>query len=343
VALRLIADDLTGALDSAAPFAARRGAIPVTWADRTIAPDEDAALDTETRDADADTAAARASELARHLTGADPAFRKLDSVLRGHPAIEIAATIRGGGFRATVIAPAFPDLGRVMRAGRQFVRTAAGGWADTGVDLAAGLAAFGLKVRPSWPEGGGGIFLCDAERQDELAALAARGTGLERPVLWCGSGGLARALAGTVEPLPATEVLTAPVLVVIGTAHPVTAAQVSRLSTGPGPELRRLQLAPDTEPVLAREALHAFAARLAQAPRPASMLVSGGETLMAVCRALGCQSLMVEGEISPGLAVSRMIGGRWNEVRVVSKSGGFGSPDLLSLLFAHIGSKVAHA
>jgi uncharacterized protein YgbK (DUF1537 family) len=61
---------------------------------------------------------------------------------------------------------------------------------------------------------------------------------------------------------------------------------------------------------------------------PGTLIVAGGETLKAVCLALGAQALKVTGRIVPGLPRSLLQGGRWADVEVISKSGAFGVPDL---------------
>jgi D-threonate/D-erythronate kinase len=61
---------------------------------------------------------------------------------------------------------------------------------------------------------------------------------------------------------------------------------------------------------------------------PGTLIVSGGETLKGLCISLGTQSLLVAGEVAPGLPRSVMRGGRWDGVEIVSKSGAFGPPAL---------------
>ena len=73
-------------------------------------------------------------------------------------------------------------------------------------------------------------------------------------------------------------------------------------------------------------ALSGLALRL---PPPRCLFVSGGETLAALCAALGTDRLDHVGQFMPGLPVSVMVGGRWNGVRVASKSGAFGDELLL--------------
>jgi uncharacterized protein YgbK (DUF1537 family) len=62
---------------------------------------------------------------------------------------------------------------------------------------------------------------------------------------------------------------------------------------------------------------------------PRSLVVTGGATLFRLVRALGADSLLVQGELMPGIAVSRLQDGRWPGATVISKSGAFGAPDLL--------------
>ena len=47
---------------------------------------------------------------------------------------------------------------------------------------------------------------------------------------------------------------------------------------------------------------------------------------------LGAQALLCAGEILPGIARSTLEGGRWSGAVVVSKSGGFGSAEVLTRL-----------
>ena len=143
--LRLIADDLTGALDTAAQFTGRIGPLPVLL-DRTMpAPEGSYALDLSCRDRDQETAVAAAREAVRHFAGADLAFKKIDSLLRGHWAVELAGIVRSGMFRRIVLAPAFPAQGRVTRGGRQ-IRAQSGGEAVMIKDIAAELQRHGLSL-----------------------------------------------------------------------------------------------------------------------------------------------------------------------------------------------------
>ena len=64
-------------------------------------------------------------------------------------------------------------------------------------------------------------------------------------------------------------------------------------------------------------------------PPPGSLVVTGGATLFRLARRLAADALLVSGEAMPGVARSRLRGGRWASATVLSKSGAFGTPDLL--------------
>jgi uncharacterized protein YgbK (DUF1537 family) len=358
--LFLVADDLTGALDAAARFATPDAPVAVHWRRPDRRSEGGIALDAATRELGPVRARRRLAEL---LAGPshDPdrlLYAKLDSLLRGNAAAEIAVWLEAVAPRRCVIAPAFPFQGRVTRAGRQFFARD-GAWIPTATDLLADLRRLGVAVdlrRPgeAVPEG---VSLWDAETEADLERIAAAVETIDSTTLWCGSGGLAAALAARegVGRAPVGD-LARPILGFFGTDHPVTRDQlaacaevglgvsasdaatvdrVAALLAGPGCALVR----PELPVALARaEAARRieglFGDLAARLMPPATLIVAGGETLHGLCRALGVDRLRLEGELMPGVPVSRMSGGRFDGVRVVSKSGAFGTPDLLLRLTA---------
>lgn len=348
--VRVLADDLTGALDCAARFVGLTGPMPVFWkpprTHRVL--DGSGALDAGTREME-ETAARRLNRsLAWLLADSDIAFKKLDSLFRGSPAAEISACLRP--FDHCVIAPAFPFQGRVTRNGQQWVRQSGDGWRACGVDLLHGLLAMNVaatQCRPGDPPPPG-VSLWDAETEADLLCIVDAAARLPGRVLWCGSGGLAGALAGAVEPPPPP--LPRPVLALIGSDHPTSIAQLSaawahvhRIRTGSAAEaapvarwLERgaaavtMTLPPGIARAEARKCIAAgFAMLLDHIEPPGTLVIAGGETLRDVCDALGTERLEVDGEIVPGVPTSVLNGGRWDGVTVVSKSGAFGDAGLL--------------
>ncbi len=351
--LRLLADDLTGALDAGAEFVPSFGAIPCLWEPEAAAAPV-AVFDSGTRDLDAADAAARFARFAPVLAAADLAFLKVDSLLRGHGMAELAACLRGGAWHGAILAPAFPFQQRVTRGGRQFARDGQGNWFPVGPDLVAALAAYGIPARLGLAdEGFAGVCVCDAEDEGDLLQIVAIGRRWPQPPLWCGSGGLARALAGPAEAIDPAPVC-GPILGVFGSDQPATAAQlaacprwhlslsveaadhaaaVSERMAQSGCALVSFTLPTGTDRSAAATLISRAVSKLATTlPAPATLLCAGGETLRALCAALGTECLHITGALMPGVPRSRMQGGAWDGTEVISKSGAFGAPDLLHTL-----------
>ncbi|HWA44438.1 MAG TPA: four-carbon acid sugar kinase family protein [Hypericibacter adhaerens] len=356
--VRILADDLTGALDTGAQFTGRIGAVPVSLGEAVGR--ASLALDMATRDEPWATAQARLHRLDGFFAGADIAYWKIDSLLRGHTLQDIAAGMALGGYRSCLLAPAFPAQDRVTRGGIQLYRDRTGAWRPAGPSLPEALRALGVAARlvasPAEIDGEG-VLVCDAASDGDLAAIAAAGQALARRLegrlLWCGSAGLARAIAGM--PPPIVRPRLASMLIVVGSDHAQSRAQVARFAElfpaqhleidaiSPDPAARlgallkageaalvsfRLGLAAEPVEMMGR-IRQALAAFLPSVERPGGLIVTGGETLRAICEVLGAERLMVAGEVRAGIPASRLVGGRWDGLPVLSKSGAFGQAETL--------------
>lgn len=380
--LRILADDLTGALDSAAAFA---GDVPV-YLDRPESHDAAgysvAAVATGTRDVPLETLPARLAASLPWLTRADLAFKKIDSLLRGNTFAEVAYTARAGGFRRVVFAPAFPRQGRVTIDGRQAV-IPPGKSLNNREDVGAGspadaFAVFGLPTSPAEParDDALAVWIPDIRSDDELARVAARSLqGDTRGWLWCGSAGLAHAIAGARGMAPnarAPEVRPAapgPVVLISASRHPVVRRQWDIVRTaergavmvthGQQATLRAAframghgfdvamfdlsptrMLAPADAAALLRRQLDAI---VRQSPRPGALVVVGGDTLLALCRTAGAHALMASASPRLGWGCARLVGGVWDGIPCYSRSGAFGDPDDLSIMVQQVTSCAATA
>ena len=72
----------------------------------------------------------------------------------------------------------------------------------------------------------------------------------------------------------------------------------------------------------------------AHAPRPRTLVVVGGDTLLALCQALGASGLQSEVALDrSGWGCARMVGGRWDGLVCHTRSGAFGGPqDLIEVI-----------
>jgi uncharacterized protein YgbK (DUF1537 family) len=349
--LRLLADDLTGALDSAAEFVALTGPVHAFWRGAIPAGlPRNAALDSSTRELAAPQAAAIVSNLAHHLSEDSIAFKKIDSLIRGPTIAELAAA--AANWRHCVLAPAFPFQQRVTRAGRQYARHADGHWLPACGNLVAALQALGVVAQPGRLHAAlqPGITVFDAETDDDLGQIVATVRRCPQRVLWSGTGGLAQALAAG-RPAPVLAPLPRPILGLFGSDQSATMAQLTACgrhwtvlpdggsaSTGhltaslatTGVALASFDLPSGTPRQAAADHIAREIDLLIQTlDPPGTLIVAGGETLRSLCQSLGATSLEVQGRIVPGVPRSILRGGRWNGVSVVSKSGAFGHPHLL--------------
>ncbi len=344
--LRLIADDLTGALDTAAQFTGAIGSLPVLLDQTITAPDRSFALDLSCRDGDEKTAVGCTRDSLHCYANADLAFKKIDSLLRGHWAAELAEIVKSRMFRRIVLAPAVPAQSRLTRGGLQMLAQSS---CDPVLvkDIASELERHGVSSRGVDCE----VVVLDAERDTDLDAIVKR-FGNEPATLWCGAAGLARALAR--EPARAAQPLNQPHLVIVGSRHPVTLRQLevfgaarpdclAPMADEPGfvDRVRTtlevfgccvvLPALPSglTESEAAERIARGVERLAGQLPPLGGLTVIGGETFAGLCRVLKATRLRVEGEFLHGVPFSRMESGLWSGTFCASKSGAFGEPDWL--------------
>jgi D-threonate/D-erythronate kinase len=320
----LIADDLTGACDAAAPFAAAglRTLVPLDGA----APDADVlAFSTESRDVEPDEARRRLDRLAPLVRRIAPrvVFKKIDSTLRGNSGHETVAALDAFDCAAAVVTPAFPAMCRIVERGELRVTYDAG---FAPIDVREYLAAHGAACAHATlgaiadAIGLGARFVtADALCSADLDDLAAEILALDAQILWAGSAGLSTALASRLaRPAPRrVEPRRGPALFCIGSDHPVNVEQQRRLGDHPG--LR--PIARDAAPETVRALLAVF--------RPAALFLCGGDTAALVCRALDVRAIELHREFAPGIPLGILHGGPFDGVAVITKSGGFGAADSL--------------
>jgi uncharacterized protein YgbK (DUF1537 family) len=116
----VIADDLTGAMDTGVQFAGR-GLSTRVQLTTAPSPSADAViLSTESRQVDTPTAQTRAAAAARLLKGRH-IYKKIDSTLRGHVAAEVLAILEALAMVKAVVCPAVMEEGRSVRDGHLWV------------------------------------------------------------------------------------------------------------------------------------------------------------------------------------------------------------------------------
>jgi D-threonate/D-erythronate kinase len=270
----IVADDLSGAADCAIACAAAGVATFVIMdpkADVSVA--AAVSLDVNSRAMAAQDAGAAAVEAVQQLYGKSTRvlYQKMDSSLRGNWATELvhirqaAATILGQA-PFTIVAPAFPETGRVTINGHVFVNGTAledtDLWKQAGLtgsaDIQLLLTEAGLKVElatleqialgpealkmrlAKWIEADCDAVVCDAQTEDDLLTVATTSRMLAEKPLWVGSAGLMRALvrggerSGPPSSAPAWTMVGKPILAVVGSASSASHTQFDALAAQQG-------------------------------------------------------------------------------------------------------------
>ncbi|MBI2468781.1 MAG: four-carbon acid sugar kinase family protein [Candidatus Rokubacteria bacterium] len=349
------ADDLTGACDTGAPFAARGLATVVLLPDarRPASLPEVLVVDTESRGLAPEAARARARAAAARLASHRPGvlYKKVDSTLRGAVAAELVGALEGAGCGRTVLAPALPAQRRTVVDG--LLRVASRPAGETAVARDSRFPATGASVLallgPEGPHPATLVplatvrrgpeavrrrldrceasFVCDAETDTDLADLAAAVNGW--PGLLAGSAGFVGALAARLPRVPGRpHGLRRPLLVVAGSAHPVTRLQVARLEARGVPVLTPPPADTGDRATIV-QALADAARREIERGAPRTLLLTGGETAYSVCRTLGAAAIALGGELEPGVAFGVLLDGPFEGLAVITKAGGFGDADTL--------------
>lgn len=337
--LAIIADDLTGALDAAAPFAGR-GLATIVVANPSDLEEALAeapavlSVSTRSREITPDDAMREVARVVEALPSGVRLFKKVDSRLKGNIEAELSALPSG----RLLVLPAIPEFGRVVRGGGL-----EGFGVEKPVPIAAALGRH--AARAAIPDTG--------TREEMAKALAAAGD-----ALLVGARGLAEAMAATLPEgpvgcdLPPQRRAT----FVVGSRDPITLAQVEALrrahpdllhieapngladrqnSAGEAPPITLLQAVPGEAPASGKAVAAALAESLCHRCLAGRnmLLLTGGATAETVLEALAIRRMRLFGEFLPGMPVAQA-----GRLVLITKSGGFGAPDALQCVADAVGA-----
>jgi uncharacterized protein YgbK (DUF1537 family) len=362
----LVADDLTGAADAAAQFAA------VGWSahlllslDRGPEVMSDGpsllAVATALRAARDDEAAAGTAAAVRRLItlGCQRLYVKVDSTMRGSSAGQLRGALDAWATRhhgaIGVLCPAFPDQGRVVVGGSVLVDGVPLAWTAAAADpvtpvvenrldrlvpgATAGISEPGsAALRDGTDREAARLVFVDASTDADLDDIAAALDRLGPRGVAAGSAGLAAAMARrwSVGGAEATAGFrpAARILVGVSSLHPAAMESLARLREalatrgGPAVDVISTPVArTDTEAIAAGFGIR-MADQLARARYDALVLV-GGDGAAATLERVGAAAIAVHASLAPGVPIGTILGGPEDGVRVVTSSGGFGRSDSL--------------
>ncbi|MBY3107360.1 four-carbon acid sugar kinase family protein [Rhizobium laguerreae] len=338
----IIADDLTGALDTGTPFVEAglsvAVAVDVEAAEDAIATGCDVVvINTASRALDEREASERVRSAAAVFRGEKPAvvMKKIDSRLKGNVAAESLALAKAFDRKTILVAPAIPDQERLTYRGCVVGR---------GINQPLPIAElFEISAE--------GVVIADAEDDGDLDQIAEGHDWLT--TLAVGARGLGAALArqlGEMGRQPVPEfAATRRTLFAFGSRDPITAIQMERLQAsgvlrmvvdapmgqvevGEGmalPALLRCSGDMATDAALVARRFAAGVRSVIDDTRPDMLMVGGGDTALAVFQALGVRVLAPQGEIEAGVPWFDVTAADGRHFRCAVKSGGFGKPDSL--------------
>lgn len=251
--IAILADDLTGAMDTAVQFRKKGFDTQVAVSPARLSPGLAAAqviaVNTDSRKETGDRAAELTKNAVNALTVTDDdiVYKKVDSLMRGNPVQELCAVMESTGRKTAIAAVSFPAMGRTVR---DAVLHLPDGWEKNLKDMfedsmipveyvtldrvRGDLTCLKAKIRANEKRS---IFLFDAETEADLTRIAQLGKGLDSMV-FCGSAGLADCLdCRPTRPAARPWPKAGNILVVTGSRKQITARQLKRLEEKAGYKL----------------------------------------------------------------------------------------------------------
>ena len=360
----LVADDLTGAADAAAQFAAEGWSAHVLCspAARPQVVEEGPALlavVTGVRAAGDDKAAAETGTAVRGMVArdCDRLYVKIDSTMRGSVAGQLRGALEAWGARCpgavAVLCPAFPDEGRAVVGGVVLVDGTPVDRSPAAIDpitpitesrldrlVPGSSAARGDRASARAGDRTGSrhprVLFVDASTDADLDAVAAEVDRLGPQGVAAGSAGLAAALARRWSARRAAATRHFPpstrMLVGVTSLHPLARELVERLGTAAAARGAIDVIATGAFRTDAAAVAGSFGEQVAERLAAGSydtVVLVGGDGAAAALQRVGADAIELHGTLAAGVPVGMILGGAAHGMRVVTKSGGFGRSDSL--------------
>ena len=205
------------------------------------------------------------------------------------------------------------------------------------------------------------IYIADAETEEDLRTLAKAAVAGNIRLL-CGSAGLSRVLGQVLSlrsrvPAPSVPIpKEGPILIIAGSCHPATLRQIEYAGFSGSVVLSPTSLDMETaqsvgsylsqgqDVILSAENIERqpshnqkialsfgwLTNRVTEKAGIGGLVLTGGDTAMAVLQSIECRAIWLHGEIEPGIPWGQLLGGSQPGLPVVTKAGGFGSDQSLT-------------
>ena len=402
--LGILADDLTGALDTGVQFREKGFATSVPLTFSHPFPDAPALVfNSESRHLSGEMAYERVRRICKKLNGRI-LYKKIDSTLRGNVGWEIKAMLDGLGYKKAILVPSYPAQGRTVENGILRVngiplhRTSFGkefkdpltsssipNQLEKGIgkDIShigrKGLSQVPTSLARRILQAEERIVLIDAKTSNDLRCIARAWILLKDEVLACGSAGLAKEIPVRSSHFTKKRLkfknVGEPFLIVSGSRNQRTLDQLGRVIDRlcfplVEPDLKRFTHAKDSRQEIDRLSHRLFqlleeypgailstsfqrllpnrrdsvstnlgkvAANVLSHRSLSGLILTGGDVAWKACHFLESSAMRIEGEILPGIPLSSLTDGPFRDLRIITKSGGFGDRRTLVKLARYLG------
>jgi uncharacterized protein YgbK (DUF1537 family) len=344
----IIADDLTGALDTTSKFG--KGSVVSL---RGEVSSDFVGISTDTRLLRPDEARLRVRNSLKKFSGWHYLYKKIDSTMRGNVGAEFDEICESSGVRIP-FTPAYPEQGRIVREGLLYVRGRLLEETDYVRELPKcssdilEIVKATSRLRVGYWYGEQDIMTFRDVRDRSELSRAFRLIEESGFKVMGGSAGLAMELSNFLGCEKADYVeLYNPLLFISGSTNEVTLKQLERLS-------ERIEVLSDGSLDLARKNLMEGSsvaisfdlgsslsrigkiAELLLDLRPGSLVIIGGETLRRLLDLLGASAIRIGRYPEEGLAAGWIVGGPMDGTPLISKAGGFGDPETLLRILSSV-------
>lgn len=350
----MIADDLTGALDTGVQFSNWGFTVHVTD-DPTSSTAAVVVVNTDSREISPDDAYEIVFEVASRLEEFDIIYKKIDSTMRGNIGAELRAILEAAGEKSAILTPCYPPTARSVKDGVLLVNGVPVG--ETEYHPSSSTSLISEIIGDQLP----GVQVYDSETEADLLDIVKR---LKNQRVLVGSAGLAAALAESLARPP-------PVLAIIGSKRTVTRNQIDEFTRRLNARLIPIDIkrafqgrkqdivvseavealssgqdvaivsAPSVESesesiklaeksgvedfeALITSALALSAKRILSETDVSGLVLTGGATAKAVCEALSVKEISIVEELRPGIPLLNL-----GEINAITKAGGFGELDAI--------------
>lgn len=405
----ILADDLTGASDTGIQYKnAGYETLVKVYNDDNLDSDkkyEVVAVNLDTRSMSEKDAYKKTAEYIKNLKDFKfkYIYKKVDSLMRGNPAIELEATMNELQAEIAIVAPSFPENDRILEHG--ILRLLDGRSVDVTKlfqdKMTRKVKNIDINIIQEGPskikdeiykyyEQGYGVFVMDVLEDCDLENIKIACDDIDLKKIYCGSAGLAKHLSLTSnKKIEKTRIKRnhVPILLIVGTRSEKTRIQVERLVADEKNELIEIdtneiitnnsvivkeevvkrakdQLANGEDLIILAvsglfeeylmslniskeeakdsliiaEALGEISREILEESKIKTIISTGGDTSLQVCRYLNAKGIQLYEEVLPGVPLGKIIlDENLNlNLNIVTKSGSFGEDDTLIKIISYL-------